>query len=144
MKLISEFSYRTASNVTINIQNLNDINGDGHIKLPSDSKDTHSLFGKLKYTKHFYIVEYLGNYRTDFTNKRYGSDGKVNIEDKKDMSANIGVEWKGQRYENFAAVKRSDKTMDLKYKLKTPKYIDRHLIVTELNYKLLGDRHNIT
>lgn len=99
---------------------------------------------KLNYADSLHFIDYLGNYRTSFTNKRYGSDGQINIKNKNDMIGNVGVEWNGNRYINYANVKQSNETFDVKYKLKTPKYSDKQHIVSDINYKKLKDGHNLT
>ncbi|KAG5880871.1 hypothetical protein JTB14_004019 [Gonioctena quinquepunctata] len=70
--------------------------------------------------------------------------GKGFQEDKQNLSGNIELEWNSNRFNNFANLKRSEKTLDLIYKLKSPKFIDRQLLVTEIKYKSLGDHHNLT
>ncbi|CAG9816912.1 unnamed protein product [Phaedon cochleariae] len=115
-----------------------------HIRVPDETNEVHSLLADLKYTKNIKNIGYLLKYRTSSSLKKYGMWGDISMEDKTNLSGNIELEWKGERFNNFANLKRSGKTLDLIYKLKTPKFIDRQLLVTEIKYKSSGDHHNLT
>lgn len=69
---------------------------------------------------------------------------QISTEDKQNLLGDIEVEWNGDRFNNFANLKRSEETLDLIYKLKTPKFAEKRFLVTEIKYKSLGDRHNLT
>ncbi|CAH1158795.1 unnamed protein product [Phyllotreta striolata] len=115
-----------------------------HVKFPDEHRETYSLFANMDYIKSMRNIDYLVKYRTSYTMKKYGTWGKISTEDKQNLLGDIEVEWNGDRFNNFANLKRSEETLDLIYKLKTPKFADKRYLVTEIKYKALGDRHNFT
>ncbi|XP_056647213.1 uncharacterized protein LOC130451874 [Diorhabda sublineata] len=112
-----------------------------HIKLPDENKETYSMWSNVDYKDDFTNIDYFIKYRTSYTQKKYGSTGKISTEDNQNLVGNIEVEWNGEKFNNFANLKRSEKTLDLIYKLKTPKYIDKQLLVANITYLYLDDHH---
>ncbi|XP_072402619.1 uncharacterized protein Apoltp isoform X1 [Diabrotica undecimpunctata] len=136
--------WESGYNITLRLPHSNYKGIESHIKLPNEHKETYSLWSNVDYKTGFKFVEYFIKYRTSYSQQKYGSSGQISTEDKQNLSGNIEVEWNGELINNFANLRRSEETLDLIYKLKTPKFIDRQLLVTEIKYKSLGDHHNLT
>uniref|UniRef100_A0A6P7GJY7 Uncharacterized protein LOC114337760 n=1 Tax=Diabrotica virgifera virgifera TaxID=50390 RepID=A0A6P7GJY7_DIAVI len=136
--------WESGYNITLNLPQSNYKGMETHLKLPNEHKETYSLWSNVDYKTGFRYIDYFIKYRTKYSQRKYGSSGQISTEDKQNLSGNIEVEWNGERINNFANLRRSEKTLDLIYKLKTPKFIDRQLLVTEIKYKSLGDHHNLT
>nr|XP_023014255.1 uncharacterized protein LOC111504020 [Leptinotarsa decemlineata] len=136
--------WEAGTNVTLKLPLEKMMELEAHLKVPDENKEIHSIFSELGYTKKLRNIDYLLKYRTSYTSRKHGIWGKISTEDKQNLSGNVEVEWNGKRFNNFANLRRSEKTLDLIYKLKSPKFIDRQLLVTEIRYKSLGDHHNLT
>ncbi|XP_076260910.1 apolipoprotein lipid transfer particle isoform X2 [Rhynchophorus ferrugineus] len=136
--------WSAGTNVSLKLPGKNNIGLEGHLKIPNDFKETHSLFGELTYTENLSFINYLLKYRSSYPFRRYGSWSKIYLENKKNMTADAVVEWDGQEYRNIGNMKIQNKSMELNYKLKTPKYRNKQFFVAKVNYEGIGKHHNLT
>ncbi|KAF7269539.1 hypothetical protein GWI33_017432 [Rhynchophorus ferrugineus] len=136
--------WSAGTNVSLKLPGKNNIGLEGHLKIPNDFKETHSLFGELTYTENLSFINYLLKYRSSYPSRRYGSWSKIYLENKKNMTADAIVEWDGQEYRNIGNIKIQNKSMELNYKLKTPKYRNKQFFVAKVNYEGIGKHHNLT
>ncbi|XP_060537065.1 uncharacterized protein LOC132708634 isoform X2 [Cylas formicarius] len=134
----------TSANVSFYLPQKNNVSLEAHLQIPNDFEETHSLFGKLNYGSGLKFIDYLVKYRSTYPVRKYGTWAKICLGDKRNVSGNAVIEWDGKEFENDANLMKQNKSMELIYKLKTPKFADKHLVVTKLRYDLKGDHHNIT
>lgn len=66
------------------------------------------------------------------------------LEDKQNISGNAVIEWDGEEFQNNANLRRLEKSFDVLYKLKTPKYREKQSFVAEVAYNGEDEHHNIT
>ncbi|XP_050313934.1 apolipophorins [Anthonomus grandis grandis] len=137
--------WEAGANASLKLPNKSNISLEGHIKIPNDFKETHSLFGDLSYTTGLKFVDYLVKYRSTYPIRKYGLWGEVSLENKREMSGNATIEWNGEQYHNDANLKLPvENALEFGYKLKTPKYDDKQLFVADVIYGKNGEHHNVT
>lgn len=71
--------FRAGANASFNIPSKNNISLEGHLKIPNEFKETHSLFAKLIYGNGLNFIDYLLKYRSNQPLRKYGLWGEVNI-----------------------------------------------------------------
>ncbi|XP_030755989.1 uncharacterized protein LOC115882214 [Sitophilus oryzae] len=136
--------WEAGSNISLKLPGKNNIGLEGHLKIPNNFKETHSLFAELKYTDYLKLIDYLLKYRSSYPVRKYGSWAKIILPNKDDISVDAVVEWNGEEYRNDGHLKNLNKSVELIYKLKTPKYSQKQLFVADINYEKIGTHHNIT
>lgn len=60
------------------------------------------------------------------------------------MTGTVDLEWDSSIYKNYGNMKLIEDNIDLLYKIQTPKYADKHFIVTKLKFIPLKERYNLT
>ncbi|XP_066155546.1 uncharacterized protein Apoltp [Euwallacea fornicatus] len=136
--------WEAGANASLKLPAKNNISFEGYLKIPNEFKETHSLFAKLLYSEGLKFIDYMLKYRSSQPLRKYGLLGEVSLENKPNISGNAVIEWDGEEYHNNANLKRLEKSFDLLYKLKTPKYRNRQLFVAEVTYNGINEHHNIT
>ena len=77
LKLIKPIIFRMGVNGTLRLPETNNISLEGHLKIPNDFKETHTLIGKLNYGEKLKFIDYLLKYRSTYPIRKYGSWAEV-------------------------------------------------------------------
>ncbi|KAL1492708.1 hypothetical protein ABEB36_010924 [Hypothenemus hampei] len=136
--------WETEANVSLKLPDYSDVNFEGHLKIPNDFEEIHSVFAKLFYTSGLKFVDYLLKYRSNRPLRKYGVWGEAYLGDKHNISGNAILEWNGDIYRNNGNLKRLDKSFDLSYKLQSPKYLEKDTFTAGLTYNCVNEHHNVT
>ncbi|KAH1029523.1 hypothetical protein HUJ05_002749, partial [Dendroctonus ponderosae] len=142
--LIIDRLWQAGANVLFRLPAKNNISLEGHINIPNNAKDTHSVFGKLVYGTGLSFIDYLLRYKSSEPVKKFGLFGEVSLENKHNLSGNAIIEWNEKEFHNNANFKLLEKSFDVLYKLKTPNYQEKHLFVGQLSYNGTNEIHNVT
>ncbi|KAF5300365.1 hypothetical protein FQR65_LT00986 [Abscondita terminalis] len=128
--------WKGSGNLNFSMISIQDVNLKLNLKLPNMKE--HDVVGKFVSNRKWSKIHYLLNYTTPTSRKIYGSSGKIDYTNQNHVKGTVDVQWNTNRVQNYLDLQKMNKRIDIKYKLRTPKYKNQETFVSDISYNYIS------